>query len=157
MSFQEQTKFLTKRSLPMMFLLALDVFNYVANSGLAHGENRITVLPCEGAKIGKSFVNPLGRSTLELLHDFADGVLRRDFQQQMHVIFGSAYAKRLCLILFGNPSEISPDTASALASEKALSPLRAKNNVIMQAKECVGHGDQPSLRDGDILRSPSVD
>ena len=47
MSFEQRAQFILEANLAMMFLLPLDISLYCFDTGLAHGETRVSRLPTE--------------------------------------------------------------------------------------------------------------
>ena len=103
---QERAKFVLKRRLPMMFLLARDVLFHLLKVGLAHREIRIAALPFKIGVVAAMFFEPAVGNPFQFLHPFrlCDGAGKT--AEQMNVVFHPANDERRTVERLGHAAHV---------------------------------------------------
>jgi hypothetical protein len=76
-----------------MFLLSFHVLANRGDTGFAHGESAVSLLPREFCQ-AELVVNPSRRIALEGTQHVRDGVCGLQSEKQMHMVGGTAYFER---------------------------------------------------------------
>jgi len=156
MFLQQRQKFLLKRHLLVMFLLAFDITNDVVQLRHAHTECAILFLPRKQAMFGKGFVDPFGRTALDQLHRLGDGDRGRQGKQEMDVVFDSADFNGLHFVAAHDTAQEWPEPFGKRRRDEPATLLGAEDAMVVGTD--VGHATiQPSLRDlGKLTFVPAL-
>lgn len=139
-----------KRFFPVVCFLVVDVGDGFVQLRHADRERAVTFLPREIPLVGKRFMNPQRRTTLDHLCRLRQRNSGRQRKQNMHMVIRAADGHSLHLVFAGDAAKVSPKPQSDFGCDET-SPLFGAENVMDVTTDIgVGHDaglSQPSLRD----------
>jgi hypothetical protein len=103
---KEFPQLMLKRPLSMVFPLTINVRHHIGHAGEANGERGIPVLPSEILLLSIRFVNPTTGNGLHRIHEFGNGNIPRQTNQQVYVIFDSADPQEGTFAVTGNATDV---------------------------------------------------
>ena len=103
---QQRAKFILKRCLPMMFLLAHDVLPHLFKVGLAHREIRIAALPFKIGIVVAMFFEPAVGNPFQFLHPLGLGNGAGKTAEQMNMVFHPANDERRTVQRLGHAAQV---------------------------------------------------
>jgi hypothetical protein len=139
--FQELSVLVLKSARPMVLALVRDILDDLGQLRPAHRECPVAVLPTEMSQVRKCVMNPFARPALEQLQGLADCKSRRDADDKVNMIFDAADLQGLHVIPAGDAAKIFPDALFDILANPAFAVFGAENQVVVQARVGVGHGD----------------
>src|ERR1017187_907183 len=136
---QKRPVFLLERLRAVMLPLLANVILHFAKLRLADRECRITILPAKTTVIGEVVFDPSRRSTLDALEGFAHGDDGELANEDVDVIIYAPNQQWFELVLSRYTPQVSPETLLLVRRNPGLAMFGAEDDVIMQAREGVGH------------------
>src|ERR1035438_6663017 len=122
----------------MLTLLANVSFHFT-DLRFADRKSRVTVLPAKPTATGKVFFDPTRRPALDALEGLAHGDGRRHAEEDVEMVFHAPNPQWLELVLSRYAAQVSPETLLLVPRDPRFAMFGAEDDVIMQAREGVGH------------------
>ena len=141
---------LLKGFLSMVCFLVVDVGDGFVQLRHADRERAVTFLPREIPLVGKRFMNPQRRTTLDQLYSLCQRNGGRQRKQNMHMVIRPTDGHSLHLVFAGDAAKVSPKPRSDFGCDEMLPLFGAENVMDVTTNIGVGHVadlSQPSLRD----------
>lgn len=150
MLFEKIQILLLKGFLSMVCFLVVDVGDGFVQLRHADRERAVTFLPREIPLVGKRFMNPQRRTTLDQLYSLCQRNGGRQRKQNMHMVIRPTDGHGLHLVFASDAAKVSPKPRSDFGCDETLPLFGAENVMDVTTDIGVGHAaglSQPSLRD----------
>src|SRR5205823_1117436 len=139
MSFEQRAQFILEVNLAMMFLLSLDISLYCFDTGLVHGETRVSRLPTELLDARPIGLHPFRTPLLHLLNQLLQRMVLRQCEERVNVVFHAANHERGTFPLLEDSRLIREQNISMFLWNQRLAMFGAIHEMHEILDERLGH------------------